>query len=216
MSKNKTQQLSIKQKAELEAKNGLLQYEYAIELIRRYTEDKQPFTIFPSMFLELQRIAVEGVETNAGKWRTTKVSINKSKHNPPDAYLIENLVNDMCSYINDNWHEHSAFHLSAYAMWRLNWIHPFSDGNGRTSRIFSYIILCIKLGYILPGSPTIPQQIQEDRTMYFEALEDADAKYLATQGVDLTKMEELIKGMLAKQLLSVIEKADKNKITSQK
>lgn len=116
-------------------------------------------------------------------------------------------VQEMCDYINDNWHEKSAFHLAGFAMWRLNWIHPFPDGNGRTSRILSYIVLLSKLGYILPGKPTIPEQIAADRTAYFRALEAADDA--ETRGVlDVSVMEELLKGLLANQLLSVIERAD--------
>jgi hypothetical protein len=60
---------------------------------------------------------------------------------------------------------------------------------------------------LLPGSPTIPQQIQSDRTAYFRALEHADAAALAG-GFDISEMEAAIRGMLADQLLSVIHRAD--------
>lgn len=67
--------------------------------------------------------------------------------------------------------------------------------------------MSIKLGYVLPGTPTIPQQIEVDNGHYIKALESADAA--AERGAeDVTEMETMIRGMLAKQLLSVIEKAD--------
>lgn len=113
----------------------------------------------------------------------------------------------MCDYINNNWHEKSPFHLAAYVMWRINWIHPFAEGNGRTSRIVSYIILSTSLGYELPGSPSIPQQIQNDRTNYFKALEESDGAFLEEK-IDVTAMEETLKNMLANQLLSVINAGD--------
>jgi Fic family protein len=91
-------------------------------------------------------------------------------------------------------------------MWRLNWIHPFSDGNGRTSRMVSYLALSVRLGMLLPGRDTIPDQIVDNRQPYFNALEDAD-QALAEGRIDLAKMEELIEGMLAKQLMSVMESA---------
>lgn len=115
-------------------------------------------------------------------------------------------MTEFCEFINENWHERTAFFLSAYAMWRLNWIHPFSDGNGRTSRALSYALLSIKLGYVLPGSPTIPQQIEENNAHYIKALEMADAA--ARRGEeDVSEMEEMIRAMLAKQLLTVIDAA---------
>ncbi len=93
-------------------------------------------------------------------------------------------------------------------MWRLNWIHPFDDGNGRTSRVVSYLVLCIGLKIELPGSPTIPQQIQEDRSAYFDALEKADQAFRSGDAIDVSTMETALKHMLAKQLLGIIEKAD--------
>jgi Fic family protein len=91
-------------------------------------------------------------------------------------------------------------------MWRLNWIHPFTDGNGRTSRALSYALLNIKLGYVLPGSPTILQQIEEDNSHYIEALEFADKA--AREGAeDVDEMKRMIRAMLARQLLSVIDAA---------
>jgi Fic family protein len=119
-------------------------------------------------------------------------------------------VTEMCEYVNDNRHTRTAFHLSAYVMWRHNWIHPFSDGNGRTSRVLSYIVLSIATGYVLPGSPTIPEQIQKDRNSYFKALEVADQAWRNGEVIDLTNMEELIMNMLANQLLSVINTASGN------
>ena len=91
-------------------------------------------------------------------------------------------------------------------MWRLNWIHPFADGNGRTSRAVSYLVLCVRLGERLPGANAIPDQIEKDRVPYFDALEAADNA--ERQGkVDVSKMEQLIEAMLAKQLLAVIDRA---------
>lgn len=191
----------------LEIDNGFVQFDLAIDVIKTFLEPDRPFALRPSLIQQLQSVAVKNIETYPGEWRTGPAKITKSNHIPPDAHLVKFLVQEMCDYVNDNWHEKTAFHLSAYVMWRLNWIHPFSDGNGRTSRVTSYIVLCTALNTLLPGSPSIPQQIQEDRTIYFRALEQADAAYAAGQ-VDISEMETALRHMLAKQLLSVIEQAD--------
>src|ERR1700691_2453032 len=52
--------------------------------------------------------------------------------------------------VNEHWEESNAIHLAAYILWKLNWIHPFADGNGRTARAVSYAVLCIKLDGLLP------------------------------------------------------------------
>jgi len=192
---------------QLEVENGFRQYDLTLDIIRYYLEPERPFALRVPLILDLQREAVEGIEAEAGQIRTTPVGINKSAHSPPPPHLVQAHLTDFCDYVNDNWHERTAFYLSAYAMWRLNWIHPFTDGNGRTSRALSYALLSIKLGYVLPGSPTILQHIEADNSHYIKALEDADAA-AAAGGEDVSEMESMIRAMLAKQLLSVIEKAN--------
>jgi len=134
------------------------------------------------------------------------VAIEGSKHAPPGAHLVPELIEDMCDYVNENWLPSTPIHLAAYLMWRLNWIHPFADGNGRTSRIVSYVVLSSRAGAVLPGIPTIPDQIVENRKPYFDALDDADAKCREGK-LDVSKMEELLGRLLAQQLASFYEAA---------
>ncbi len=120
--------------------------------------------------------------------------------------MVPELVEDMCDYVNANWAARSPVHLAAYLMWRLNWIHPFVDGNGRTSRVLSYVVLCIRLGFRLPGTKTIPEQIERDRQPYFHALDQADAA-CREGAVDVSAMEGVIESLLARQLTNVYELA---------
>jgi Fic family protein len=190
-----------------EIKNGFRQFDLSLEVAQYYLHPERPFALRIPLILDMQKEAVEGIESEPGKIRTGAVGISQSDHVPPDAYLLNSLLTVFCDFINDNWHERTAFYLAAYAMWKLNWIHAFTDGNGRTARTISYMILCIKLGYILPGSPTIPQQIEEDKSHYIEALEKADDAFRKGD-VDVGEMENMIKGMLARQLLGVINAAE--------
>jgi Fic family protein len=91
-------------------------------------------------------------------------------------------------------------------MWRLNWIHPFADGNGRTSRILSFFVLFARLGALLPGTPTLPDLIIDHRDLYEAALDDADDACKAGK-IDVSKMETLVEALLAKQLARVYELA---------
>jgi Fic family protein len=135
----------------------------------------------------------------AGNFRPAGVEIKGSKHEPPGAHLVPELIEDMCDYVNEHWSSATPIHLGAYIMWRLNWIHPFADGNGRTSRILSYVVLSIRAGFVLPGTPTIPDQIVDNRNPYFDALDAADIA-LKEGRIDLSKMEELLGSLLAQQL----------------
>ena len=190
----------------LEIQNGLRQYDEGLELIRYYLEPERPFALRPHIIQHLQSIAVDGIEPNAGQFRDREVRIGKSKHQPPGQHLVPNLVTEMCEYVNENLHERTAFHLAAYVMWRHNWIHPFAGGNGRTSRAISYLVLNVRLGFALPGTNTIAQQIETNRQPYFDALKSADLADREGR-LDISDMEELLSNMLGAQLLSVHRQA---------
>jgi Fic family protein len=111
----------------------------------------------------------------------------------------------MCEYVHENWNK-TPVHLASYLMWRMNWIHPFYGGNGRTARAVSYLILCARLGFVLPGTTTIPELIVNNRAPYYSALRKADEAY-AEGRLDVSEMEELMDSLLAAQLVRVHEQA---------
>ena len=158
------------------------------------------------MIQNFQRLAIKDIYTCAGNYRTGTVSIENSTHQPTLPENVPGLVEEMCDYVNDRWVVSSPIHLSAYCMWRVNWIHPFTGGNGRTSRAVSYLVLCARLGYKLPGTLTIPEQIVAYRQPYYLALDAADAAS-AKGKTDVAVMEGLLSDMLAKQLVSVHQQA---------
>ena len=195
------------QKARQEAKNGLRQFDEVLELINYWLQPDRPFKLRLSAILSLHRRALEGISSFAGVFRPGGIEIKEgSKHTPPGAHLVPENIEQMCDYINENWAKTSPLHLAAHTLWRMNWIHPFVDGNGRTSRAVSYLVLCARLGYVLPGTITIPEQISKNKTPYYEALEAADKAY-ASGKLDLTIMEQLLESLLANQLVSVLDSA---------
>jgi Fic family protein len=200
-----------KEKADLETRNGLLQFD---EITRMIEDSASGFTFTPEILLRLHFVAIHDIYTCAGSFRTRRVYIQRGGeiddtfHQPPPAEDVKGLVNEMCAYVNANFGK-SPVHLAAYVMWRHGWIHPFFGGNGRTSRASAYLVLCARLGYSLPGSPTVPEQIAESklsRDGYYAALHAADAAWSEGK-LDISMMESLVSHCLAAQLLSVHDKA---------
>jgi Fic family protein len=68
------------------------------------------------------------------------------------------------SLSHENWTivEHPTA-LAAFALWNLNRIHPFIEGNGRTAGAAGYYLICMKQGRILGGKKTVPERIRENR-----------------------------------------------------
>lgn len=191
--------------ARREASNALDQFDWAIEEVERWIKAKEPnFKV--STLLKLHRLAMDGVDQYAGNFRPASVVIKGSKHIPVAGDDVPRQVEDMIEYVLEHWNTKTAIHLSSYVMWRLNWIHPFADGNGRTSRILSYLVLCGRLRQVLPGTRTIPEQISENKKPYYDALESAD--FASKRGtVDVGEMERLLEGYVANQLIQVHEQA---------
>ncbi|WP_081628090.1 Fic family protein [Sphingobium indicum] len=194
------------EEARRESENAVAQFDRVLDLIDDVVRGDRPFRLRPSMMLDLHRVAMDGLSLYAGTYRPGDVKISESKHVTPTAAAVAGLVEEMCDYVMEQFSEATALHLCAYVMWRLNWIHPFPDGNGRTSRALSYFVLCAKLGYRLPGSETIPEQIAANKAPYYNALEAADESEKAGK-LDLSSLEQLLDRQLAAQLLSAYKDA---------
>ncbi len=193
------------EKARREAENGVRQFKEAIEIIRASIGDDNRFKLTQSIILRLHQKALDGIHPLAGTYRNSAVYIGQSNHFPPPHTDVPDLVAEMCGYVNENWHM-SAIHLAAYLLWRMNWIHPFADGNGRTARIVSYVVLSVKLNSVLPGAPTIPDLIASDKSPYYSALENADNSW--KRGIiAVADMEAMLETMLAQQLLKATQDA---------
>ena len=136
-------------KAEAEAANGLRQYDLAVRAIHDAL-DQPYFKLRVSLILSLHREALAGISSYAGNYRPGNVEIEGSKHEPVGAHLVPELLEELCDYIDDGWEGSSAIHLAAYAMWRLNWIHPFANGNGRTSEFCRSSCFPLGLGPCCP------------------------------------------------------------------
>jgi Fic family protein len=200
--------LTDNEKTGLETRNGVIQARFVFHTITNWNEGDR---ITPDLLLEFQRLAVNQIYRCAGHFRDDAVTIgnaaNEVVYQPPAERDVPRFVAEMCDYINENWTAKTPIHLAAYAMWRLNWIHPFFGGNGRTARAFSYLVLCVGLQFVPPAhQKTIPQFIEENRTPYTNALRAADHAWAAGR-LDLSAMEKLLGDLLSVQLVSLLESA---------
>lgn len=195
-------------KAKKEIENGFRQFDIATAIIKDHIGDaERPFSLRPRHLLQLNGAALEGIHSFAGAFRNVAVEISGSRHVPPPPYLVPEEINLMCDYVNNNWQSASPIHLASYTLWKINWIHPFADGNGRTARATSYLVMSVRLSALLPGKPTIPEQISEDKGPYYEALEAADKAWIETGSVDVSSIESILNMMLATQLLAAAREA---------
>lgn len=149
------------------------------------------------MLWTLNHVAVAQISQFGGRFRDEPIYVGD--HVPPHYSKVPDLMDRFISFIHENWFLLSATELSAYALWRMNWIHPFIEGNGRTARAASYYLLCVRHGALLGGSKIVPERIKENRAGYEAALTAADAAWEAGH-LDFSMMENYLAGLLQAQL----------------
>jgi Fic family protein len=137
------------------------------------------------------------------------VRIRGSEHKLPPAAQVPTLVSDLVAKLNAERESVPALDRAGYALWRINWIHPFAGGNGRTARAVSYSVICIDIGVVPPGTRQFPAVIYDKRDAYVEALKRADASELTTGTPDLADVRQIIEDALLRQLAGVIDSLGK-------
>jgi len=148
----------------LEAKN----HHEALEFIYDLVEHNSPHTISEHLIRELQNIVVGSIDRSiAGTYRDVEVAITASSHQPPRAIEVPGKMNDFIKWYQSQQTKINPVELAALSHHRLVNIHPFADGNGRTSRLLMNIIL-MQSGYPLVVI------LKHDRRKYYEALSNAD------------------------------------------
>ncbi len=141
--------------------------------------------------------AVTNISAFGGRFREEPIYVGN--HKPPHYKDVSNWMDRFISNVQENWYIWSPTELAAYGLWRLNWIHPFTEGNGRTARTTCYYLLCARTGNLLPGKKILPERIKEDRAGYEGALQAADAAW-DDGHLDFTEMEDYVAKLVIAQL----------------
>lgn len=129
--------------------------------------------------------AIACLDDPAGQYRSVDVSVGD--YEPPTPDRVPSLMRDFVLVINRAWDTSSPVALAAYCLWRLNHIHPFVNGNGRTARALCYYVLCVKLGGLPRGGPILPELILRNRREYITHLKFADANMSITPLIDFLR-----------------------------
>jgi Fic family protein len=142
-------------------------------------------------------VAVANISQFAGRFREEPIYVGR--HIPPHFKDVPELMDRFISFIQENWYNLQPTQLAAYGLWRLNWVHPFTEGNGRTARAVCYYLLCVRSGALLPGRKIVPERIREDREPYYAALRAADLAW-HEGNLDLSVMDAYLARLLEAQL----------------
>lgn len=177
----------------------LLNYRDAFEFVSAYLYDGGPVT--EGLIREIHKRLVAGVRGGAaapGEYRRVQNYVVNSAtgeavYTPPPAHDVPILMQELVRWLNAPAGVHPVL-ASGVAQFHLVHIHPFLDGNGRTSRLLSTLCL-YRAGYDFKRLFTISVFYDRDRAAFYRALQG-----VREAGMDLTGWLEFFSEGLATQL----------------
>ena len=147
----------------LEAINHVEAVAYIKQLIERN------FSFNERELLSVHNLILRGIiPEDAGRYRKVQVMIKGSSHLPPQPFLVPKQMEDYFLWMEENKNKLHPVILAAEMHERLVTIHPFIDGNGRTSRLIMNLIL-LQNGYVIANI----KGDYETRMQYYQSLETA-------------------------------------------
>ncbi|MBC7488401.1 MAG: Fic family protein [Cytophagaceae bacterium] len=148
-----------------------INHTHGIEYVKELVREKTPLT--ETIIRDIHRLILQSIDnTNAGYYRTVQVLISGATFVPPQPLLVPGQIESFFSWYQAEKNNLHPVILSAEMHERLVTIHPFIDGNGRTSRLLMNLIL-LQNGYpiaILKGDA-------DSRLQYYKALETAQTEH---------------------------------------
>ena len=138
-------------------------------------------------------LMLSDILVNAGEFRSQGVGIHKGgvvHHVAPPAHQLSGLMADLTQWLNST-KDHPLIASSVFH-YEFEFIHPFSDGNGRMGRLWQTLIL--SKWHPLFLSLPLESVIKEHQQQYYQALEDAD------QQADSTPFIQFMLSVIAQTL----------------
>ena len=197
------------QKDILEVQNAINVYEHLQEINPYAQKD----------LLKYHKILMTSLVSDAGSYRKGQVGVfddEKAIFMAPPADRVPALMNNLYDYLNH--YDENILIKSCVFHYEFEFIHPFSDGNGRMGRLFQTCLLANEeeLFYYLPVESIIKQKQQA----YYDAISKSNQEGASTVFIefmldaiietmnDTLKQSNIERGSLsiqAKKLLTVLE-----------
>ncbi len=138
----------------------------AIGYVKELVKKKMFFS--ENTLLSIHQLILRSIlPEDAGKYRNVQVMIQGSGHVPPQPYLVRKQMEDFFIWYEGKKESLHPVLLAAEMHERLVTIHPFIDGNGRTSRLVMNLLL-LQHGYVIANI----KGDYDTRMQYYKALED--------------------------------------------
>ena len=181
------------QKDILEVQNAIQVYEHM--------QDINPFS--QKDLLKYHKILMTSLVSDAGSYRKGQVGVfddEKAIFMAPPADRVPALINELYDYLNH--FDENILIKSCVFHYEFEFIHPFSDGNGRMGRLFQTCLLAKEeeLFYYLP----IESIIKKKQQNYYDAISKSNQEGVSTKFIEFM-LDAIIETMQETLMQSNIE-----------
>src|SRR3989337_2325396 len=186
-------------------KKELLNYKKAMDFIAKYLGKEDPVT--EGLVREIHKMLVKGVrggQADPGNYRKVQNYVVNSRtkeiiYTPPPPLEVPYLMSELVEWLNKD-KDISPIPIAGISQFQFVHIHPFIDGNGRTARLLSTLIL-YKTGYDFKRLFTISEYYDKDRPDYYKAIQT-----VRNNNMDMTGWVEYFLTGLRSQMEEIQEK----------
>lgn len=150
--------------------------------------------------LEAHKIIMRSLIDEVGVWRSGGVGVMAGLdviHVAPPASLVSELMNDLLKWLKKT-DQHPLVSSSVFH-YEFEFIHPFSDGNGRIGRLWQTLILT-RWNPIFSHIP-VESMVHENQAEYYQVLQKS------TEKSDSAPFIEFMLRMISDAILSVTPQA---------
>lgn len=191
-----------------DSEREVLNYNRALETLNQQIRSDQS-ALSLELILNIHRQVVEGLlpPHDAGRLRQHAVVVNDPKtgkliYMPPDIDILKALVEDLIRYVKVNDSVVDPLILAGIFHKQMVIIHPFMDGNGRTTRLATKVLLA-KMGLDTFNLFSFENYYNQNVTKYFQTVGEYGDYYDLISSVNFTNWLEYFTGGLIDELLRV-------------
>ena len=189
-------------------KKELLNYKKAMDFISKYLGKDDP--VNEGIVRELHKILVKGVRgenADPGNYRKIQNYVVNSRtrevvYTPPAPLDVPHLMREFTEWVNKV-EDVSPILMAGIVQFQFVHVHPFIDGNGRTARLLSTLIL-YKTGYDFKRLFTISEYYDKDRPAYYQAIQS-----VRNDNMDMTAWLEYFIDGLRSQMNEIQAKGER-------
>jgi Fic family protein len=186
----------------------VLNYNQALESLNRLLGTDE-LKISLNLILDIHQQVTDGLLPvfDSGKLRQRPVVVNdprtrKVAYLPPDVEKVEGLITDLINYVNKSKNNIDPLILAGIFHKQMVIIHPFMDGNGRTTRLATKVLLA-KMGLNTFNLFSFENYYNQNITKYFQTVGAYGDYYELVESIDFTVWLEYFTGGLIDELFRV-------------